>query len=354
MIDSTFPATRRSEATIVPRAINQDVPAIAVRNLAKRFGRFKALDGVSFEVPEGRLVALVGPSGSGKSTILRMIAGLESADAGEVELAGKVVTGLPSRRRGIGFVFQHYALFRHMTIRRNIAFGLEVRKLPSARSANGLTVSWNWCNFKVTPSDILRSFPAASGSAVSLARALAPEPKVLLLDEPFGALDAKVREELRTWLRRLHDETGVTSLFVTHDRQEMFEIADQAVVIHQGKVEQVGLPQELYDHPASLFVAEFLGAVNVLRADLMRGMGLNDLEAAPRRPSSNAADPALIHVRPHDLDVERHRNGRPCWARASRSPDPARRPCPTRPLAARRQRPICTSNSPASAAAMAL
>jgi sulfate transport system ATP-binding protein len=288
---------------------------IVVRNLAKRFGRFQAVEGVSFEVPTGQLVALLGPSGSGKSTILRIIAGLEPADTGDVELTGEAATHLPVQRRGVGFVFQHYALFRHMTIRQNIAFGLEVNKPRPARSEIQARV--DELLGLVQLQGYADRYPAQlSGGQrqrVALARALAPRPKVLLLDEPFGALDSKVRDELRTWLRRLHDEVHVTSLFVTHDQQEAFEVADQIVVLNKGKVEQMGPPQELYEHPATPFVTEFLGSVNVLQVETVLGMDLGDEVPLPLDVPGPGAGPA-VYVRPHDFEVTRIRNGRPAWS----------------------------------------
>ncbi len=241
---------------------------IAVRNLSKRFGGFQAVDDVSFEVPEGQLVALLGPSGSGKSTILRIIAGLEPADSGEVELTGEDATNLPVQRRGVGFVFQHYALFRHMTVRQNIAFGLEVKKIEKAEIHRRVDELLNLVQLSGYAGRYPSQLSGGQRQRVALARALAPRPKVLLLDEPFGALDSRVRDELRTWLRKLHDEVHVTSLFVTHDQQEAFEVSDQIVVLNKGKIEQMGPPQTLYEHPASPFVTEFLGAVNVLPARL--------------------------------------------------------------------------------------
>jgi len=298
---------------------------IVVRNLSKRYGGFQAVDGVSFEVPAGQLVALLGPSGSGKSTILRIIAGLEPADSGGVELTGEEATYLPARRRGVGFVFQHYALFRHMTVRQNVAFGLEVQRPRPARSEVAARV------------DELLGLVQLSGYAgrypwqlsggqrqrVALARALAPRPKVLLLDEPFGALDSRVRDELRAWLRKLHDEVHVTSLFVTHDQQEAFEVSDQVVVLNRGRVEQMGPPQELYERPATPFVTEFLGAVNRLRVETVLGMDLlgDEVPLPLEIPGAEdggdglegVAGPASVYVRPHDFEVERVRGGRPAW-----------------------------------------
>jgi sulfate/thiosulfate transport system ATP-binding protein len=288
---------------------------IVVKNLSKRFGSFRAVDDVSFEVPAGQLVALLGPSGSGKSTILRIIAGLEPADAGEVELTGEDATNLPVQRRGVGFVFQHYALFRHMTVRQNVAFGLEVQKpRPSAREVRERVDELLELVQLLGLADRYPSqLSGGQRQRVALARALAPRPKVLLLDEPFGALDAKVRDELRTWLRRLHDEVHVTSLFVTHDQQEAFEVSDQVVVLNRGKVEQMGPPQELYERPATPFVTEFLGSVNVLRVETVLGMDGADDEAPLPLAVPGPDDEASIYVRPHDFEITRQRNGRPAW-----------------------------------------
>jgi sulfate transport system ATP-binding protein len=284
---------------------------ISVRNLSKRFGSFHAVDGVSFEVPAGELVALLGPSGSGKSTILRIIAGLEPADSGTVELTGEDATNLPVQRRGVGFVFQHYALFRHMTIRQNIAFGLEIQRLPRGEAADRVDELLELIQMSGLAGRYPSQLSGGQRQRVALARALAPRPKVLLLDEPFGALDSKVREELRTWLRRLHDEVHVTSLFVTHDQQEAFEVSDQVVVLNRGKVEQMGPPQELYEHPTSPFVTEFLGAVNIVPVDTVLSMStLHDEIPLPFEvPGVSKA----VYVRPHDLEVQRQRNGRPAW-----------------------------------------
>ena len=286
---------------------------IVVRNLSKRFGSFRAVDDVSFEVPSGQLVALLGPSGSGKSTILRIIAGLEPADAGTVELTGEDATNLPVQRRGVGFVFQHYALFRHMTIRQNVAFGLEVLRLPKAEIKARVDELLELVQLSGYAGRFPSQLSGGQRQRVALARALAPRPKVLLLDEPFGALDAQVRDELRSWLRRLHDEVHVTSLFVTHDQQEAFEVSDQIVVLNKGKVEQMGPPQELYEHPASPFVTGFLGAVNVLRVETILTMD----HAGDERPLPldlpGPEGPVSVYVRPHDLDVSKHRNGRPAW-----------------------------------------
>jgi sulfate transport system ATP-binding protein len=285
---------------------------IAVRNLSKRFGDFHAVNDVSFEVPSGELVALLGPSGSGKSTILRIIAGLEPADEGTVELTGEDATNLPVQHRGVGFVFQHYALFRHMTIRQNIAFGLEVQKLSRSLIKERVRELLELVQLTGYANRYPSQLSGGQRQRVALARALARRPKVLLLDEPFGALDSKVREELRTWLRKLHDEVHVTSLFVTHDQQEAFEVSDQVVVLNKGKVEQMGPPQQLYEKPATAFVTQFLGSVNVVRVETVLGMDQDEERPLPMElPGSDG--PSLMYVRPHDLDVMKVRNGRPVW-----------------------------------------
>ncbi len=286
---------------------------ITVKNLSKRFGDFHAVDGVSFDVPSGELVALLGPSGSGKSTILRIIAGLEPADSGSVELTGEDATNLPVQRRGVGFVFQHYALFRHMTIRQNIAFGLEIQGLKRDEVKARVDELLELVQLSGYAGRYPSQLSGGQRQRVALARALAPRPKVLLLDEPFGALDSKVREELRAWLRKLHDEVHVTSLFVTHDQQEAFEVSDQVVVLNKGKVEQMGPPQELYEHPATPFVTEFLGTVNVLKVETVLGIDQADDERPLAMDIHGGDGPMTIYVRPHDLDVTRHRNGRPAW-----------------------------------------
>ncbi len=287
---------------------------IVVRNLAKRFGSFVAVDNVSFEVPEGQLVALLGPSGSGKSTILRIIAGLEPADSGDVELTGEAATHLPVQRRGVGFVFQHYALFRHMTVRKNIAFGLEVQRVPKAEITHRVDELLDLIQLRGFAERYPSQLSGGQRQRVALARALAPRPKVLLLDEPFGALDSKVREELRTWLRKLHDEVHVTSLFVTHDQQEAFEVSDQVVVLNKGKIEQMGPPQALYEHPASPFVTEFLGAVNVLRVETVLGMDHISDETPLPFDMSGPDGSYSVYVRPHDLEIVRQPNGKPAWS----------------------------------------
>jgi sulfate transport system ATP-binding protein len=287
--------------------------AITVRHLSKRYGAFQAVDDVSFDVPAGQLVALLGPSGSGKSTILRIIAGLEMSEAGSVELTGEDATAVPIQHRGVGFVFQHYALFRHMTVRENIGFGLKVRKLPKAEIRARVDELLDLVQLTGYATRYPSQLSGGQRQRVALARALAPRPKVLLLDEPFGALDAKVRDELRTWLRRLHDEVHVTSLFVTHDQQEAFEVADQVVVLNRGRIEQMGPPQELYEQPATPFVTEFLGTVNVIRGQSAAGLAALG-EGMPITTQVEGYDgPVSVYVRPHDLELTHERNGRPAW-----------------------------------------
>lgn len=280
--------------------------SISVKDVSKSFGRFRALDQVSLTVPTGSLVALVGPSGSGKTTLLRIIAGLEVPDAGTVHFHAEDVTNCSARDRNVGFVFQHYALFRHLTVFENVAFGLRVRHQPkdvvAARVRELLAL--------VRLAELAERYPAQlSGGQrqrVALARALAVRPKVLLLDEPFGALDARVRQELRHWLRRLHEEIQVTSLFVTHDQEEAFGVADQVVVMNQGRVEQAGTPQEVFERPANAFVMEFLGNVNIFHGRVQHGKAVvGSLEIAyPEYPHADAK-PASLYVRPHELEVTR-------------------------------------------------
>jgi sulfate/thiosulfate transport system ATP-binding protein len=243
---------------------------ITVQDISKRFGDFEALHGVSLEIPSGSLTALLGPSGSGKSTLLRVVAGLEAPDSGTVVIDGRDATGLPPQKRGIGFVFQHYAAFKHMSVRENVAFGLRVRKRPKtevdARVKELLGIVGLGGYADRYPSQL----SGGQRQRMALARALAVEPGVLLLDEPFGALDAKVRAELRAWLRRLHDEVHVTTVLVTHDQEEAMEVADRIAVMNDGNIEQVGGPRELYENPATSFVMSFLGPVTRLGSSLVR------------------------------------------------------------------------------------
>jgi sulfate transport system ATP-binding protein len=243
---------------------------ISARHLTKRFGDFYALRDVSVEIPSGSLTALLGPSGGGKSTLLRIIAGLETPDEGTVEIAGADSTNLPPQRRNVGFVFQHYAAFKHMTVARNVAFGLEIRKRPKADVKRRVHELLELVHMEQFADRYPAQLSGGQRQRMALARALAVEPEVLLLDEPFGALDAQVRKELRAWLRRLHDEVHVTTVFVTHDQEEAMEVADEIVIINRGEVEQAGSPSDLYDKPSSDFVMGFLGPVTRLDGHLVR------------------------------------------------------------------------------------
>ena len=244
--------------------------SIDVRGVSKRFGDFVALDDVTLTIPAGRLTALLGPSGGGKSTLLRIIAGLESADSGRVEIEGTEATHLPAQKRNVGFVFQHYAAFKHMSVAKNVAFGLEIRKRPRSEVRHRVDELLRLVHLQQFAHRLPSQLSGGQRQRMALARALAVEPKVLLLDEPFGALDAKVRKELRDWLRRLHDEVHVTTVFVTHDQEEALEVADEIVVINEGRIEQVGTPDQLYDEPANDFVMSFLGPVTRLNGRLIR------------------------------------------------------------------------------------
>jgi sulfate transport system ATP-binding protein len=283
--------------------------SISATGITKTFGSYTALAGVNLNVPSGKLVALLGPSGSGKTTLLRIIAGLEVPDpgAGRIDFHGEDVTNLPAGQRRVGFVFQHYALFRHMTVAENVAFGLRVRHRRN-RPRDSEILDRVHALLKLVQLDGLESrYPTQlSGGQrqrVALARALAVEPKVLLLDEPFGALDAKVRKELRRWLRRFHDEINLTTIFVTHDQEEALEISDEVVIMNQAKIEQVGTPQEVYDRPATPFVYQFLGNVNILRAKALGAETNAGLPTAPVR------DDGHVFVRPHDIELIRHEPG---------------------------------------------
>ncbi|MFO6452789.1 MULTISPECIES: sulfate/molybdate ABC transporter ATP-binding protein [unclassified Aeromicrobium] len=251
--------------------------SIEISGVNKNFGDFVALEGIDLSIPTGQLTALLGPSGGGKSTLLRIIAGLEDADSGRVEIEGVDATRLPAQKRNVGFVFQHYAAFKHMTVARNIAFGLEIRKRPKAEIAAKVDEMLELVHLSQFRDRLPSQLSGGQRQRMALARALAIEPTVLLLDEPFGALDAKVRKELRDWLRRLHDEVHVTTVFVTHDQEEALEVADSIVVINDGRIEQVGSPDELYDSPATDFVLSFLGPVTQLGGLQLRP---HDIEVA--------------------------------------------------------------------------
>ncbi|MBZ0234813.1 MAG: sulfate ABC transporter ATP-binding protein [Deltaproteobacteria bacterium] len=278
---------------------------ITVENVSKRFGNFAALDNVSVEIPSGGLVALLGPSGSGKTTLLRILAGLERPDAGVVRHEGRDLLDRPARERDVGLVFQHYALFRHLDVFENIAFALRVRKRPKAEVNARVEELLRLIQLEGLGRRMPSQLSGGQRQRVALARALAAAPQILLLDEPFGALDAQVRQELRRWLRRLHDEMHVTTVFVTHDQEEAFEVSDQVVIMDHGKIEQTGTPAEVFDHPASDFVLRFLGKVNVLHgtvADERARVGELTVAAPGLRGEERAA---RIYVRPHELEIER-------------------------------------------------
>jgi sulfate transport system ATP-binding protein len=279
--------------------------SITVQNLTKRFGNFIALDNVSLEVPAGTLLALLGPSGSGKTTLLRVIAGLEHADSGTVTTHDSDVTHLSARDRNVGFVFQHYALFRHMTVFENVAFGLRVRKWKNGDVRARVRELLQLVRLENLEGRYPSQLSGGQRQRVALARALAAQPRVLLLDEPFGALDAKVRKDLRQWLRRLHDELHVTSVFVTHDQEEAFEVADRVVVMGNGKVQQAGSPDEIFERPANAFVMDFLGQVNVFHGRVQNGkahLGALELEYPDYQHAESR--PATVYVRPHELDLD--------------------------------------------------
>lgn len=280
---------------------------IIVENVSKQFGSFKAVDEVSLEIKSDSLVALLGPSGSGKSTLLRLIAGLEMPDSGRIWLTGQDATQKPVQERNIGFVFQHYALFKHMSVRQNIAFGLEIRKTPKAKTKARVEELLELVQLKGLSDRYPSQLSGGQRQRVALARALAVQPQVLLLDEPFGALDAKVRKDLRAWLRRLHDEVHVTTVFVTHDQEEAMEVADELVVMNKGQVEQVGTPAEIYDRPATAFVMSFIGPVNVIpsTSKLFAGNGFESTQPQ-------------VFLRPQDVLVAREQNGTTVAARVSR------------------------------------
>jgi sulfate transport system ATP-binding protein len=285
---------------------------IEARSVSKQFGSFVALDDVSVEVPAGSLTALLGPSGSGKSTLLRIIAGLERPDAGRVLIEGHDVTSRPPQERGVGFVFQHYAAFKHMTVAKNVAFGLEIRRRPKGEIKDRVAQLLELVQLNGFADRYPAQLSGGQRQRMALARALAVEPDVLLLDEPFGALDARVRKELRAWLRRLHDEVHVTTIFVTHDQEEAMDLADQIVVMSHGQVEQVGGARELYDNPANEFVMTFVGEVNQLGRSFVR----------PHDVEFGEGDEALVERVVHlgfEVRVElRLANGEELWAQVTR------------------------------------
>lgn len=264
---------------------------IEIRGIHKNFGDFIALEDINLSIPSGQLTALLGPSGGGKSTLLRIIAGLESSDSGSVQIEGLDATNVPAQKRNVGFVFQHYAAFKHMTVAKNVAFGLEIRKKPKAEIKEKVHELLKLVHLEQFSHRLPSQLSGGQRQRMALARALAIEPSVLLLDEPFGALDAKVRKELRDWLRRLHDEVHVTTVFVTHDQEEALEVADSIVVINEGRIEQIGSPDDLYDRPASEFVLSFLGPVTRLGDNL---------------------------IRPHDIDITRYEHAATASGRITR------------------------------------
>ena len=292
----------------LPMVIEGAAMSIEVDQVNKRFGDFVAVDNVSLTLKEGELTALLGPSGSGKTTLLRIIAGLEQPDSGRIRFHGQDTTDLHVSDRGVGFVFQHYALFRHMTVYDNVAYGLTVKprryrpgKAEIRKKVMHLLemVQLDW-----TADRLPSQLSGGQRQRIALARALAVEPKVLLLDEPFGALDAKVRAELRRWLRRLHDEIHVTSVFVTHDQEEALEVSDRVVVMNHGKVEQDGSPEQVYDNPANPFVYQFLGSVNRFNARVGDGVAhIGNLNLPAPEYAGQQDSQALAYVRPHDLDI---------------------------------------------------
>jgi sulfate transport system ATP-binding protein len=290
--------------------------SITAQNVSKRFGNFVALDNVTVECPAGTLVALLGPSGSGKTTLLRIIAGLEVADAGTVLFKDDDITRHSPRDRNVGFVFQHYALFRHMTVFENVAFGLRVRKAPEAKVRDRVYELLRLVRLEEKANHYPSELSGGQKQRIALIRALAPDPKVLLLDEPFGALDAKVRSELRAWLRRFHDEFHVTSIFVTHDQEEAFEVADRVVVMNKGKIEQQGTPIQVFEHPASAFVMDFLGNVNKLPVRVEGGkawLGETSTVEVPAKLFGAAENGKIdAYIRPHELDISRKGDGGNC------------------------------------------
>jgi len=290
--------------------------SVEVKNVVKKFGGFTALDHVSLKVESGELVALLGPSGSGKTTLLRTIAGLEFPDPGDAQILfyGEDVTMVPASERKAGFAFQHYALFRHLSVFENIAFGLRVRpkttRPPEAEIRTRVEKLLHLIQLEPLAKRLPGQLSGGQRQRVALARALAVEPKVLLLDEPFGALDAKVRKELRRWLRQLHDEIHITTLFVTHDQEEALEVADRVAILRDGRIEQIGTPEEIYDHPASPFVYDFLGNVNLFSGRIKEGaVVISGTEFEAPVTAGEVDTDAIAFVRPHDVRITREPEG---------------------------------------------
>jgi sulfate/thiosulfate transport system ATP-binding protein len=299
---------------------------IEVRGIGKRFGDFVALEDVDLSVSTGALTALLGPSGGGKSTLLRIVAGLEKPDTGTVEIDGDDATTLPPRHRDVGFVFQHYAAFTHLSVYRNVAFGLEIRKRPKDEIRRRVSELLELVHLEQFADRLPAQLSGGQRQRMALARALAVEPKVLLLDEPFGALDAKVRKELRDWLRRLHDEVHVTTVFVTHDQEEALEVSDEIVVINNGRIEQVGTPDDLYDKPVNDFVMSFLGPVTQLHGRLLRPHDIEIFTSA--QPDSTAATVTRLQRVGFEVRAEL---GEDTWAQLTRGQSEAlglREGCP--------------------------
>ena len=291
--------------------------SIIVEQARKQFGDFVALDDVSIEVPDGSLTALLGPSGSGKSTLLRVIAGLEQPDTGRVLILGEDATGIPAQNRGVGFVFQHYAAFKHMTVKNNIAFGLSIRKRPKKEIAERVDELISLVHLDGFGDRYPSQLSGGQRQRMALARALAVEPKVLLLDEPFGALDANVRKELRLWLRRLHDDVHVTTIFVTHDQEEAMEVAGQIVVMNEGHVEQTGEPNDLYEHPQTEFVMSFIGPVNQRGAVFIRPHDL-ELLHVPAPEAEEAMVERIVNLGFETRVELLMANGEQLWAQMTR------------------------------------
>jgi sulfate transport system ATP-binding protein len=289
---------------------------IRAEGISKRFGNFVALDNVDLDVRSGQLTALLGPSGGGKSTLLRIIGGLEEPDAGRVEIDGTEATGVPAQRRDVGFVFQHYAAFRHLSVYRNVAFGLEIRKRPKDEIRRRVNELLELVHLEQFADRLPSQLSGGQRQRMALARALAVEPKVLLLDEPFGALDAQVRKELRDWLRRLHDEVHVTTLFVTHDQEEALEVSDELVVINSGRIEQVGSPVDLYDHPVNDFVMSFLGPVTRLGDRLVRPHDIEVFDAPS--PATVEATVTRLQRIGFEVRVELTAGGSDSWVQLTR------------------------------------
>jgi sulfate transport system ATP-binding protein len=312
--------------------------SIIVRDVNKSFGDFAALTDVSVEIPTGSLTALLGPSGGGKSTLLRVIAGLEKPDSGLVEIEGKDATKLPAQDRGVGFVFQHYAAFKHLSVRRNIAFGLEIRKRPKAEIKKRVDELLELVHLEQFEHRYPAQLSGGQRQRMALARALAVEPAVLLLDEPFGALDAQVRKELRAWLRRLHDQVHVTTVFVTHDQEEAMEVADSIVVMANGKVEQIGSPDQLYEAPANDFVMSFLGPVTKLGGELVRPHDL-ELSIEPR-PDTVKAEVTRVTRLGFEVRVDLEIDGVELWAQVTRGSSEQLRLVEGQTLFVRRSAPV--------------